>query len=191
MAVLRQRGRKTLFGLLCAGALASVCAAGDKPPSEYEVKAACLYNFAKFVEWPKDRFAEPDTPIVIGVYGVDPFGRILDDTVKGRTVNERPIVVKRIDRLGDLGKSHILFVSRSENQRLVQLLGKRAIEGVLTVGESDEFIRRGGVINFKIKEGKVRFQVNQQAAERAGLKISSQMLRLSIEIEPAERAEAK
>lgn len=172
--------------LALAAALAasgrSVPRAAEPPPDpglEYQVKAAFLYNFAKFVAWPPEAFPDPDSILVIGVLGRDPFGAILDRAVQGKTVNGRTLVVRRFPSLADLAPCHILFVSASERGRLKETL--EAVRGgsVLTVGEVDDFTRRGGIVNLGVVEGRVHFEINIDAAARAGLTVSSKLLSLS------------
>ena len=146
--------------------------------SEYEVKAAFLYNFAKFVDWPSDAF-KSGSPFVIGVVGDDPFGSDLDTTVSGKTVDNRRIEVRRFRRVGDVQSCHILFVCRSEKSRVDKILERVSGSRTLTVGDMGQFLQRGGMINFIIEDQKVRFEINSNSAERAGLKISSKLLQLA------------
>lgn len=158
----------------------------DPPPaapeprasSEYEVKAAFLYNFAKFVEWPQDGRLEAE-PFVITVLGDDPFGRVLDDTLRGKTVGRSAIALRRAARIEDVGRSEILFISDSERTRLSPILSRVGSAAVLTVGETSDFAARGGIIGFRIQGERVRLDISVSAAERAGLKISSQLLRVA------------
>jgi hypothetical protein len=143
---------------------------------EYHVKALFLYNFAKFVDWPPDMHAGP---ICVGILGDDPFGQVLDQTVKGQTVNGHGFVVKRLKRQEDGEGCQIVFVSASEKKRLRTILNGLKSCNVLTVGEVEGFAANGGVINFEIVDSKVRFEVNIDAAERAGLKLSSKLLSLA------------
>ncbi|HZS46541.1 MAG TPA: YfiR family protein [Blastocatellia bacterium] len=147
--------------------------------SDSQVKAAFLYNFAKFIDWPADAFSSDSSPIVIGVVGNDPFGGALEQTTSGRSVNGRPIAIKRL-RLGqDLRDCHILFVSVSEKRQLTAVMLSVKQASVLTVGDMDEFIDEGGVIRFLLEGDRVRFEINLAAAERARLKISSKLLSLA------------
>jgi hypothetical protein len=146
---------------------------------EYPLKAAFLFNFVKFVEWPDEAFAGVRSPIAICVYGSDPFGDTLDNVVRGETVGERGLIVQRPESLGDLRDCHVLFVSRSERSRLPEVLSRVQGAPVLTVGDTDGFLKAGGVINFVLEDNKVRFQINPEAAERSRLKISSKLLRLA------------
>jgi hypothetical protein len=145
---------------------------------EYEVKAAFLYRFAQFVEWPNSAFSTADAPVAIGVLGDDPFGAVLDQLVQGEIIHGRKVVVRRSSGIDDLKTCHVLFVSKSEKDRTPQILGALANAPVLTVGEIDGFAGRGGMINFYIQDNKVRFEINPDAARRCGLKISSKLLGL-------------
>lgn len=147
---------------------------------EYDLKAAFLFNFAKFVEWPPDAFAGERTAMTICVYGEDPFGSTLDAVVRGERVGERSLLVRRPDSLDGLEGCHVLFVSRSEKDRLGEVLAQVQGEPVLTVGDSDGFLRAGGIINFVLEGSKVRFLIDQGAAERGGLRISSKLMRLAV-----------
>jgi hypothetical protein len=173
------RVRTTL--LLCFVWLLSSSAhplSADEVPSEYQVKAAFLYNFTKFVEWPDSAFAGSDSPFVIGIVGRDPFGSILDRTVEGKTVVGRNFVVRRYRTAADMQPCHLLFISESENGRLAKVL-QRVGRHTLTVGDVDKFLQRGGAVNFVIESNKVRFEINLDAADRAGLRISSKLLALA------------
>ena len=146
-------------------------------PTTSEVEAVFLFNFSQFVDWPAQAFPQPDSPIVIGVLGSDPFDGTLDDVVRGELVKGRPLVVRRFQHVEQLTDCHILFISRSERPRLepiVQMLKGRSI---LTVSDLDEFASQGGVIGFVLLDNKIRLRVNLQAAKDAGLTLSSKLLR--------------
>jgi hypothetical protein len=145
---------------------------------EYQVKAAFLYNFLKFVDWPAQSFANDSSPFIIGVVGNDTFNSTIDQAVSGKTANGRPIVIKRFASSKALTYCHILFISPSERDRFRQILGTTG-SGVLTVSETDGFTQIGGIVNFTLVDSKVRFEINQSAAERAGLKISAKLLSLA------------
>ena len=164
--------------LLVWGALQPVLAQGE-PPSEYEVKAAFLYNFAKFVEWPASALPSEHSPLVIGILGEDPFGHFLDDVVRGKNVNGHEFRILRSQRLEDLKDCQILFISSSENRHLSELLESLAGKSILLVGETGTFAQLGGTIDFVLQENHVRFKVNVDAAGRARLKISSKLLALA------------
>jgi len=177
-------GRKAaaIFLLACGlwaapGALAATARTPEKD-LEYGLKAAFLFNFAKFVDWPPAAF-EPAAPFTLCVFGDDPFGAVLDSTVAGEAVAGRPIAVRRGTRIADLKGCHILFVSRAERGRLPEVLAAVRGGNALTVGESDGFLADGGMIRFYLEANKVRFAVNLAAVERSPLKISSKLLRLA------------
>jgi hypothetical protein len=147
--------------------------------SEYQVKAAFLYNFAKFVEWPGNNSGDPNAPFVIGVLGRDPFGSEIDCAVEGKMVNGRRLTIKRFSSLDAYQHCQILFVSSSERNNLPRIIATVANRNVLTVSETDRFAHIGGIINFVTIENQIRFEINQAAAERAGLRISSKLLSLA------------
>lgn len=146
--------------------------------NEYQVKAAFLYNFAKFVEWPSNVTADPNAPIVIGILGRDSFGGEIDRVIEGKSVNGHRLTIKRFSTLDGYQYCHILFVSSSERNNLARILAAVANNSVLTVSETDRFAHIGGIINFITIEHRIRFEINQAAAERVGLKISSKLLSL-------------
>jgi hypothetical protein len=155
--------------------------------SEYLIKAGFIFNFAKFVEWPASAFAQPDSPIVIGILGTDPFGAIIDQIVQDKKIGARGFVVKRLkwgSDVKDLRDCKILFVSASEKAHMDELL--QIVKGlpVLTVGETPGFAERGGVIRFVLEDNRVRFEVNVEAAHQAELTISSRLLTLARIIQP-------
>ena len=144
-------------------------------PGEYEVKAAFLFNFLKFIEWP----APTGGAIVVGIVGDNRFGDVIEGVVSGKSINGRPISVKRMRSGDNLKACHILFVSLSEKNRTENILGSLGGSSVLTVGESDRFTNAGGIIKFYFEGNRVRFEINTAAAERAQLKISSKLLGLA------------
>lgn len=177
-----RRGAMRLAGwALMAVGLVTRGLAGDgqvgKAP-EHQVKTQFLCNFPQYVTWPTNAFVSDEAPLVIGVLGQDPFGRTLDQSVGNRTVQNRKLIVKRCKELSEIKGCHLLFVGASETRRLKEVLAVAERSHVLTVGDTAYFIRRGGVINLTIEENKVRFEINLDAANRAGLRISAQLLKL-------------
>ena len=146
--------------------------------NEYEVKAAFLYNFARFVEWPDNVSPDPNGPLVIAILGRDPFGGEIDRAIEGKTVNGRRLVIKRFSSVETYEQCHILFVSSSERGNLPRILAAVRTSSVLTVSETDRFAQIGGIINFITIENRIRFEINRAAAARVGLKISSKLLSL-------------
>lgn len=147
--------------------------AQTQSPSEYEVKAIFLYRFAKFIEWPE---SNSPGPICIGIVGQDPFGDTLDGVVKGKSVNGRPFAIKRFKPGQQVRDCHIVFISSSEGKRLRSVLSELQGGRVLTVSETRGFCQTGGVINFELVDESVRLEINIDAAERAGLRMSSRLL---------------
>jgi len=145
--------------------------------SDLQVKAAFLYNFAKFVKWPDEKGL--GATFVIAVLGEDPFGGVLDRTLAGKTILDRKVEVRRIGSPEAGSRAQILFVGSSEKVRLAEIL--KALQGstVLTVGETEDFTDRGGMIAFRLRNDVVRFDINLDQVERARLKMSSQLIRLA------------
>ena len=146
---------------------------------EYRVKAAFLYNFTKFVEWPGDAFVDGGGAFVIGLVGSDPFGPTLDQTVASKSVNGRQLQVRRLKPGQTPRGCQILFIGASERRRLPQILDSLRGLSVLTVSEMEQFNQLGGMINFVMEDSKVGFEINAVAADRAHLKISSKLLQLA------------
>ena len=189
-----RRGRRRPFcEAIAALLLATVLEAQAQTAAtnEYKVKASCLFNFAQFVEWPAAAFADATSPIVIGILGDDAFGPFLDQLVQGEKVRNRPLTVRRARTVDEAKGCHILFISKSEASGLAAILASVEPSGVLTVGETEGFARCGGVINFYLDGGRLRFEINPGAAGRCGLKISSQLLSLGKLVETADGKEHK
>jgi hypothetical protein len=168
--------------LLCAAILllmfSSPAAAQAGKPTEYQVKAAYLFNFGKFVKWPEQTSSEHDT-FSICVLGSDPFGKVLDVTVSGEQIDGRKARVRRLASAADANGCRILFVSRSEEGRLGSVLATLGRSPVLTVSDIDGFANRDGMIQFVMDRDRVRFQVNLAATQKAGLSLSSELLKVA------------
>jgi hypothetical protein len=146
--------------------------------SEYEVKAAFIYNFTRFVEWPTNSFESTNSPIVIGILGKDPFGKILENVIKDETVKNRKLELKRYSKIEDITSNcHILFISKSEESKLPQILKYLEGKDVLTVGDFEGFAVGGGIIRLLTYEDKVKLRINLATAKRTNMVISSQILR--------------
>ena len=164
--------RAMLLGILASG----ICRA--QVFNEYQVKAAFLYTFAKFVEWPPQAFSSPSAAITICVLGEDPFGSFLDDAVRGKTVEGRPLAVYRLTDLPTGHECKILFIATSERRRMPSLLASSP-PGLLTVGDTAEFAAQGGVIGLRLDGERIRLSVNLTAAGKAKVRISSRLLSLA------------
>lgn len=147
--------------------------------TEYQVKSAFLYNFARFVEWPPAPGGRSAGPIVICVVGADPFEGALDSIVKGKTANGRSMEVRHVKRAEDARSCQIAFVGASEKSHIPAFLAALKDTDVVTVGETEDFARGGGMINFVLEGDRVHLEVNIDAADRAKVKISSKLLSLA------------
>lgn len=187
----RTRTRIICFPVICVTLFSSSPAAQTKTASEYEIKAAFLYNFAKFVEWPPSSFTDSKQPFNICVLGADPFGHSLDDVVVGKTVASHPVAIARARQVQELRDCHILFIAGSQRSPVPELLGKLHGKNVLVVGETEDFASLGGTIQFVLEGNHVRFAINPDAAERAGLKISSKLLALAVVVRDSQERAAE
>jgi hypothetical protein len=181
----RRRSRShSALGIAALGLLVTLenCFAADSPQDpadEYQVKAAFLYNFAKFVEWPPEAFKKSDEPITICILGLDPFGHSLEKTLAGRSVDGRSLAVSHISNVKQAAGCQMLFIGAAEDKRSPPILDGIVTPGVLTIGESDTSGADGVIINMRLDSGKVRFDINLAAADREKLKISSRLLSLA------------
>lgn len=153
--------------------------AGNRSPSEYEVKAAMLVNFAKFVEWQQEDFASRDAPLVIGVIGLDPFGNTIDRLVERQTQGTHPFTIRRLADTNGITECQVVFITKSAEQNTGKLLGALQEKPVLTVSESEDFTRLGGHIRLYLEGNQIRFEVNVAALERSRIKMHSQVLKLA------------
>jgi hypothetical protein len=156
-------------------------------PTEYEVKAAYLYNFGRFVEWPAKVTAASEF-FSICVLGDDPFGASFDATIAGESINGKKVVVARITKPQDAASCRILFISSSEESRLREILATLDKTSVLTVSDISQFTQRGGMIRFVTEANRVRFEVNLATAQHAGLTLSSQLLKVAISVRRSSQA---
>jgi hypothetical protein len=169
-----------LFCLLLAHAMAPKIAAGQGDSAgEYELKAAMLYNLTRFVEWPPSAYPDPQAPILLCILGRDPFGSSLTSIVSKQIVNGRPVLIRHAHNDREVRGCHVLYISSSERKTAAQIFSTLKGSGVLTVGEMTQFAARGGMIQFSLQDQQVRFDINLDAASRAGLKISSRLLLLA------------
>ncbi|MBA4388494.1 MAG: hypothetical protein C0404_10970 [Verrucomicrobia bacterium] len=182
------RLRKRSAGVLMALAMVACCLMGlpltvradeVSMAREHEVKAAFVYNFVKFVEWPASRLHETNSPLILGVVGKSPITAALEAAVLGRKINGRHLIVKGVETAEDAGTVHLLYFPASEDSRLGELLPALADSGVLAVGESAAFAKQGGIITFVLQDDKLRFEINMNSANRAGLKVSAQLQKLA------------
>jgi hypothetical protein len=181
---------RRLLTLVLAGSTTLLLAAtpsNSSPPRdplpEYPVKAAFLYHFVEFVEWPQAS-PLPAATVTIGVLGRDPFGDVLDKAVLEKVAAGRTLVIRRFASASALERCEILFISSSEMAHLPEILARLQGAPVLTVGEADRFARRGGMIGFFFEDNRVRLEVNRAAVEKAGLRVSSKLLAVARLVKP-------
>jgi len=148
-------------------------------PSEYQVKATYLYNFARFVKWPETLPAGKGDSFSVCVLGQDPFGPILDSTLAGEALDGKPVVLRRITKPQNAGDCRILFISSAEEKHLKEILTALDESGVLTVSDMPGFTRRGGMIQFVLEGDRVRFEINLASTENARLVLSSELLKVA------------
>lgn len=175
----RRGVRARIVSLAAVGLISLLAGIAHAELTPDEVKAAFLYNFSKFVQWPAASFDDSKAPLVIGVLGSDGFGDLLTRFVTGKTVGGRGLVVRHGTSLERIGRCHLLFVSGTESPAIGESIDSSADESVLTVGEADDFISAGGMVQLGLVENRVRFAISRDRAERVGIRISSKVLNLS------------
>ncbi|HUE22146.1 MAG TPA: YfiR family protein [Bryobacteraceae bacterium] len=178
-----RRGAGCLVPLLMAGISLAGEAAVESPPamahSEYEIESAMLYNFTKFVEWPRSAWGEGGESLVVGVLGDDPMAHILASALRDKTIYGHPILVRRLNSGADVRGCAVLLVGAAERKEITRIVQSVGRSPVLTIGEREQFSRLGGVIAFIRDGNRIRFEINLDAADRAGLQVSSKLLRLA------------
>ena len=169
------------FFLAAAMLFSAASLHGDKEDVELRIKAAYLLNFARFVEWPRP-WLNTAEPVVIAILGHDSVIQVLETTVQGKTIKGHPIKVKELGSLDRIDGCGILFIPRSETKRARSLLTDLATRPILTVGETSGFLGQGGIIEFQLIDDALRFSINLGSADRAGLNVSSELLRVAYSI---------
>ncbi len=150
----------------------------DAASAQYEVKVAFIHNFTKFIDWPPKVFEDENSTFRIGILGTGPIDKPLMN-LNGNTVHKRSLEVSRVKNLNKVSQYHVIFVNPSENGRIRSILRTLKGTGILTIGDTPGFAEQCGVINFYLKSGKVRFEINIEASRRENLQISSKLLRLA------------
>jgi len=163
---------------LLAGCCLAAPAALAAEPTENDVKVAYLFNFAQFVDWPSGAGAGADDAVNFCVIGGNPFGRTLY-SIQGKTIKNRKVAVSLINAAAEASQCQVLFISRSERQQVRHITGQLGRKPVLTISDTEDFVQAGGMIGMFLDDGRVQFEINNAAAEHAGLKISSHLLRLA------------
>jgi hypothetical protein len=168
--------------LYSCGALAQT--SSQSTNVELQVKAAYLYKFASYVEWPDGAFLHPDSPLVIGVIGADAIAEELEHIVVGHTINGRTVIARKLKRGDPLTGLHMLFIGRLEKAHLLELFSEAKSKPLLTVTESEEAHALGSMINFVVTNEKLRFEVALAPVGQGGLKISARMLTAAYKVTP-------
>jgi YfiR/HmsC-like len=162
--------------------VSSDCQAQNSQPGKYQIEAAFIYNFARFVDWPTQAFTDASSPMTIGVLGKNRFGTDLAEAISGKVIRGHPLQFKECGSLAEAVQCQILFISDSEKSRLPKIISRLNGASILTVSETEDFIGQGGMIDLRIVDQKVRFEINNSAAKTAGLTISSKLLSLAISV---------
>lgn len=161
------------------GAFTGLLTAAAAPPNEYALKSVFLYNFCRFIDWPDIAFTSPSEPLIIGVLGNDPFGSLLDEAVQGEHFRGRPIQIEHYRSPHEIGHCHLLFVTGPETARMSEILAATAGKSIVTVGENEGFLERGGMIALAADRNRVRLLINPNALRAARLDVSSKLLRVA------------
>jgi hypothetical protein len=173
------RAIQWMIAMVLLAAAPMLCARADGPTLEEKVKAAFVFNFMQFTEWPEGTFIGSDTPIVVGFVGDEGVADIFRAATASKTVNGRAISVKQVQSESDAGTCQVVVFGGSDGTERLKGMGRIKEQTVLTIGDSDGFSAAGGIIQFYVEDGKERFEVNTLAAERAHLQISSKLLKLA------------
>lgn len=178
MQILRKVTYQFLFVVLLV--CSTIILSAQKPPVQgYQIKAVFLLNFSRFVEWPASAFPSDKAPIIIGILGEDPFGSYLDEVLAGEEVNGRSVIVKRFEDVDDIEVCHILYIKMKESEGMEKIIEPLKEKNTLTISDSDDFIKNGGMIRFVKVSKRIQFQINPEAAKAADIKISSKLLSLA------------
>jgi hypothetical protein len=175
----RERVAVVMLAAMIAFGVSAVAQAQANLSGEYELKAAFLFNFAKFIDWPAGTFASPMSPFTICVLGVDSFGHALEDNLQGKMIRDQPIAVRRLKDKAEARHCQVVFVSSSETGHLAEIIESLQGANVLLVGDTVGFASSGGMIEFTLEDKHIRFTINTDAAERADLKFSAKLLALA------------
>lgn len=177
----RTRKAGALLALACwlpAASMAPI-ARGEAVPNEYALKSVFLYNFIRFIGWPETAFSGRDTPLIIGIVGADPFGSLLQEAVEGETFRGRPIQIEHYRSPREIRPCHLLFAGASEGGRIHEVLAAVAGASTVTVGETEDFVARGGMIALITDRNRVRLVINPETLRAAKLDVSSKLLRVA------------
>jgi len=174
-----KRGRVWKIGAVIALLTVAWPCRADAPTREYQVKAAFVYNFTQFVEWPDSAFASKDSPFVVATVGADPFNGALEQAMAAKSVADRSVTVEHFASVDSVGPCQLLFVPASQDSSAKALCDKLDGKPVLTIGESDEFLPAGGGVRFFFEDNRIRFEINLDPIAADGLKVSAKLMKLA------------
>ncbi len=173
--------RKSI-AVVAACLLASLTRANAPAHTEYEVKAAYLYNFGRFIEWPQNSAASQESEFAICVLGHDPFGPALDATISGEKIGGKNVVARRISKAQEAAGCRVIFITPAKGGQMKGILAALGNSGVLTVSDMPMFVDDGGMVQFVMTDERVRFEINLTAARQAGLNLSSELLKVAAKV---------
>jgi hypothetical protein len=173
------------MALVSAALLVGAYVDGQTPRDESQIKAAFVYNFLKFVEWPAEVFHRPDEPLVVAIVGEGPTAEATEQFLATKQVGERRILVRRVGWEEPLAGVHAVFVTEGDAKKLRYVLAAASARPILSIGEGESFASSGGLIGLVIEQRKVRFDIDMAVAEATGLKVSSKLLALTRVVHPA------
>lgn len=170
--------------MLTAVLLLAFTARGGTPAKyrEYQVKAIWMLNFTRYVDWPTNAFATKEAPCIVGVLGKDPFGDELEAAFMKKSIKGRPFVLRRVHREAEAAQCHMLFVPATERRTWRDMQAAMTKAPILAIGEADEFLDQGGIINFLIKDASIAFEIDLHAAQRAGIKFDANLLKIASKV---------
>lgn len=175
MPLLKKKLYSTVFLVLCFAFSVSA----QTSNREYQVKAAFLFNFTHFVEWPANSFTSPQAPLTIGILGTDPFGNYLKDLVKSETIGQHPLTIKHFATIEEVSDCHILFINVSDKKSIPAVIETLKGKNILTVSDINRFAKSGGMIRLYTEDDKINIEINFEEVKAEGLTISSKLLKLS------------
>lgn len=168
-----------LLGFISLMLLSSFFQPPQKRATEYQVKAVFLYNFAQFVDWPEQAFSGPESPLVIGILGNDPFGSYLDETVANENVKGHPLKIKRFQNLNEIDTCHILFINPPPPAKFDIITKTLNGRNILTVSDVNNFVRQGGMVRLFTEDNKIKLRVNLDVIKGEKFIVSSKLLRMA------------
>lgn len=184
MGIFKRVIRQCVYGFFLLAFNSFIISAQTPAAREYQIKAVFIFNFTQFVEWPPSCFATDQSPLIIGVYGENPFGSYLEKIVSGEKVNGHPLVVQYYKNLDDIKSCHILFINSDETNKRKEAVATLKGRNVLTVSDAPDFLNEEGMVKFFTRNNKMQLQINLEMAKAEKLGISSKLLRLA-EIHPS------